>query len=258
MAELTYVFIFGLIVGSFLNVCIYRLPKSESIIYPGSHCPSCSHDLTRWDLIPVVSFIFLKGRCRYCQTKISVKYPLVEFLTGIAYGLLYLHFGLSLEMVMYAIFTSILILLTIIDWEHMILPTSVILWGAGLGLSFRLLQAVQYDNWWILGEAMLAGGLGYGLFWLIFYGAKLALKKEGLGFGDVRLMGMLGLYLSVSLIFFVLFIASLLASFYGLMLCYRKKASEPFPLGPFLNGAAILAVFYGEKLMGWYGRWIGF
>jgi len=247
-----------MIIGSFLNVCIYRLPKGENIAFPGSHCTSCSHSLSALDLIPIISFLALKGKCRYCGHKISSRYMLIELLTGLLFGAVYLKFGISLETVMYVTFSAVLIVLTMIDLDYMLLPTKIILFGVGVGLVFRILQAAIYRDMMFLGGSLLAAVLGYGFFWGMFYGAKLLFKKEGLGFGDVRLMGMLGLYLSVNLVFFTIFAASILASIYGIMLCYRKKASEPFPFGPFLNIVAIIALFYGDEVITWYLGFISF
>ncbi|WP_069998223.1 prepilin peptidase [Cellulosilyticum sp. I15G10I2] len=253
-----FILLFGMIIGSFLNVCIYRIPKETSIVFPGSHCTNCNHSLGYMDLIPVISFLILKGKCRYCGHKIASRYMLIELLTGVLFGIVYLKFGLSIETIMYAVFAAVLVTLTMIDIDHMLLPTKIIMFGVGVGIVFRVMQAVIYQDMMLVGSAVLAAGLGYGLFGMLFYGAKLLLKKEGLGFGDVRLMGMLGLYLSVNLLFFTMFIASLLASFYGIVLFYRKKASEPFPFGPFLNIAALLALFYGDRIIGWYLGFIGF
>jgi len=251
------VILFGIIIGSFLNVCIYRIPKGESIVYPGSHCMTCKHPLNRLDLVPVLSFLFLKGRCRYCNQKIPSRYMAIELLTGLLYGVVYLKFGLSLELIMYATFIALLIVLTMIDSDHMLLPTKIILFGAGLGIVFRSVQAVLYHDVRFFIYPIVAAFIGYGLFYVTFYLAKLLLKKEGLGFGDVRLIGMLAIYLSVRLTFLTIFLASILASLYGLVLLYIKKKSEPFPFGPFINMGAIIALFYGESILIWYLRLAG-
>jgi len=251
------VILFGIIIGSFLNVCIYRIPKGESIVYPGSHCKTCKHPLNRLDLVPVLSFLFLKGRCRYCNQKIPSRYMAIELLTGLLYGVVYLKFGLSLELIMYATFIALLIVLTMIDSDHMLLPTKIILFGAGLGIVFRSVQAVLYHDVRFFIYPIVAAFIGYGLFYVTFYLAKLLLKKEGLGFGDVRLIGMLAIYLSVRLTFLTIFLASILASLYGLVLLYIKKKSEPFPFGPFINMGAIIALFYGESILIWYLRLAG-
>ena len=253
-----FTLLFGIIIGSFLNVCIYRIPKGESIVFPGSHCTNCNHPLSSLDLIPVISFLILKGKCRYCGQKISSRYMLIELLTGVLFGAVYLRFGVSLEAAMYMAFSAVLVVLTMIDLDHMLLPTRIILFGVGVGLFFRMLQAVIYKDMMFIGDSVLAALLGYGFCWGMFYGVKILFKREGLGFGDVRLMGMLGLYLSIPLVLFTIFVSSILASIYGIVLCYRKKASEPFPFGPFLNMAAIIALFYGDKVIVWYLGFISF
>jgi len=257
MLGIIFAILFGTLLGSFLNVCIYRIPREASIVWPGSHCTSCKHDLEPIDLIPIFSFLFLKGRCRYCNKRISARYPFIELLTGILYGFIYYHFGLSIEAAMYALFAAVLLILAMIDLEHMILPTRIILFGAGMGLVFRILQAALYQELIYLWEPLLSGVLGYGLFYGIFYLSKLLLKKEGLGFGDVRLIGMIGVYLSGSLLFFTIFASSILASVYGLVVLCMNRESEPFPFGPFISGAALVALFYGYPLLEWYRHFMG-
>ncbi|PHV72336.1 hypothetical protein CS063_02340 [Sporanaerobium hydrogeniformans] len=157
-------FILGLVIGSFLNVCIYRLPKGESLIYPGSHCTHCGHALSTYDLIPIVSYCCLNGKCRYCKEKISPYYALVEGGTGLLYALLFHTFGWSLELPLYMLFISILIVLTLIDWEYMLLPTPILVFGCVLGSIFRGLQAARYQNTAYLWAPLLGALVGFGLF----------------------------------------------------------------------------------------------
>lgn len=257
MLILLFVIGYGMIIGSFLNVCIYRIPLGESIVFPGSHCMHCKHPLKSLDLIPVMSFISLGGRCRYCKEQIAKRYMLVELMTGILFGAVYLKFGLGLELWMYLVFVAVIIVLSMIDLDHMLLPTKIILFGGGLGIAFRILQSFYAKDFNVVKNALVAGFVGYAFFWSIFYIAQIVLKKEGLGFGDVRLMGMLGIYLSFSLVVFTIFIASIIASVYGIILYYRKKTSEAFPLGPFLNLGALIAVFWGEHIISWYLTLVG-
>ncbi len=121
------IFIYGLLIGSFLNVCIYRIPREESIIFPSSHCPNCGTSLKWYDLVPVLSYIFQKGKCRYCGGEISQQYPIVELLNAIMYLFIYLQFGFTLEFLFYAIIFSILIIITVIDLQHMIIPDSLVI-----------------------------------------------------------------------------------------------------------------------------------
>ena len=254
MINLIISIILGMIIGSFLSVCIYRIPKEESLIYPGSYCVECGHALSFLDLVPIISFLSLEGRCRYCGKKISAFYLYIEVMTGLVFGIVYLRFRFSIEGLMYAVFAGTLITLTMIDREYMLLPTKVIGFGGFIGVVFRICQSVMSREVNILIEAILTAFLGYVLFCSLFYFSKLILKKEGLGFGDVRLIGMLGLYLSLSQMFFTLLLASLLALIYGLFLLWKKKVSEPFPFGPFINFGALVAVFYGNFFISWYLR----
>ncbi len=252
MLNLLFAFGLGVIIGSFLNVCIYRLPQGENLIYPGSHCTTCGHDLGPFDLVPVISYIALKGKCRHCGEKVSPRYMLVELVTGFLYGVLYHQWGWSLEWALYALFVSLLIVLTCIDWEHMLLPTPIITFGLVIGLILRGLQAARYQNSAFLWAPLVGAALGFGIFALLFYGGRWLYKKECLGFGDVRLMALIGLYVSIDLLFFTLFLASILAAIYGVFQLWRRKRSEAYPFAPFINGAALIAVLYGYTILDWY------
>ncbi len=251
------VFLVGIVIGSFLNVSIYRIPKGESISYPGSHCMACQHPLGRFDLIPIVSYLCLKGKCRYCGEKISGRYLFIELITGLSFVAVFLRFGISIEGIIYALFIAVLIVLTMIDYDYMLLPTSVIWSGVILGVFLRIFQTVLHKNPEYLISSLLAAALGYSFFYAVFYMAKLLFKKEGLGFGDVRLIGMLGIYLSIPLILLTIFISSILASIYGIIILYIKKKNEPFPFGPFINLGAVIALFYGYSIITWYLEIVG-
>ncbi len=252
MVNLFFAFCLGLIIGSFLNVCIYRLPQGENLIYPGSHCTTCGHDLGPLDLIPVLSYILRRGKCHYCSEKISPRYVLVELVTGFLYAILYRQFGWSLEGALYALFVSLLVVLTCIDWEYMLLPTPIITFGLILGLILRGLQAAYYQDSAFLWAPLVGATLGFGIFALLFYLGKALYKKECLGFGDVRLMALIGLYVSIDLLFFTLLLASLLAAIYGSIQLWKNKKSEAYPFAPFINGAALIAIFYGYAILDWY------
>lgn len=251
------IFLVGLLMGSFLNVCIYRIPNEESINFPPSHCQKCKHRLGVLDLIPILSYIGLRGKCRYCGEKISMQYLCIELFNGLAYLYCYYHFGLSIEMVLACLFVSVAIVLTLIDWRHMILPTGIIMFGSIGALIIKVLLSFVHHDPRILINSVLGGLLGYGVVATIFYMAIKLFKKEGMGYGDVRYLGMIGLYTSPSLVFLTLLIACIIGSVYGIFLYLRNKESVAFPFGPFLSVGAVLSLFYGESLMSWYiGLWM--
>lgn len=253
MDSLIYiVIIVGIMIGSFLNVCIYRIPNKESINFPRSHCTKCGHVLGVLELIPVVSYLTLGRKCKQCKQRISPRYMYIEILTGLGFGMIYYQYGYSMKALIYMTFFCFALVLTMIDWDHMLLPTSIIRWGIGIGLIERFLQSLMADNWYILTEALLGAVVGYGLFMLVYYGSQWLLKKEGLGYGDVRLMGFIGLFIGLNALFLMIIIACIIASIYGIILLKIRKNSEPYPLGPFLNLGAFIVVMWGNQLLASY------
>ena len=241
--------IVGIMIGSFLNVCIYRIPKKESINFPRSHCTRCGHVLSALELIPIISYLALGRKCKQCKEPISPRYMWIELITGLGFGMIYYQYGYSLESLLYMTFFCFGIVLTMIDWDYMLLPTSIIRWGFGVGLLERIIQSLMANSWHILIESLLGAAVGYGLFMLVYYGSKWLLKKEGLGYGDVRLMGFIGLFVGLNALFLMIIIACILASVFGLILLKVKKKSEPYPLGPFLNIGAFIVVLWGSQLL---------
>jgi len=237
----------GLIIGSFLNVVIYRVPRGESIVYPGSHCPACGHNLRPWELIPVLSFLILRGRCSQCRERISWRYPLLEFLNGLLYyyaawkntGGSFLELGIDFY------FISILLVLGAIDWDTFRLPDifTLPLLGIGLLVAFFLPQAPS--GWESLGAALGAGGF----FWLIT-----VVYPKGMGLGDVKFVAALGAFLGVAGILMTIFIASLTGSIIGLISLALKKRGfrEQIPFGPYLAFGALIAFFWGQEIMNFY------
>lgn len=233
----------GLLIGSFLNVVIYRLPRGESIAFPGSHCPGCGHFLRPWELVPVLSFIGLRGRCRKCGAKISWRYPLVELLTGLvffygAWRTPTVSVGLFSELV----FVTLLIALSFIDLDTLSLPNTLVfpLFLIGL-LRAYLLPAEPGLALSLLGALSAGGG-----FWLI---AKI--YPEGMGFGDVKLAAALGAYLGFPNVFLAVFIASVVGSLWGgLMLMLKKQGiKQQIPFGPYLALGAVLTLYWGSWLI---------
>ncbi|MBU3810847.1 MAG: prepilin peptidase [Candidatus Niameybacter stercoravium] len=246
------IFIVGLIIGSFANVCIYRIPKGESINFPPSHCQACKHKLGFLDLFPVLSYFGLKGKCRYCGTKISPQYAIIELVNGCAYAYSFWHFGMSIEAMLACVFVTVVLILTLIDWRYMILPTGIIIFGSMVAIAGKSTLAYLHQDWSILIQSLLGGMVGYGVVALVFYLCLWILKKEGMGYGDVRYLGMIGLFTSPSLVFLTLLIGSVVGSIYGLVLYRRNKESLEFPFGPFLSIGALISLFYGESLISWY------
>jgi leader peptidase (prepilin peptidase) / N-methyltransferase len=233
--------ILGLITGSFLNVCISRIPEEESIVYPPSHCPKCRIKLGFLDLIPLLSYLMLRGRCRYCGEKISVRYPVVEALTAALFLMIYLKSGLSVQFAYLLIFSVLLILISFIDLEHLVIPDFLMLIGIGTGLAYSLYSGG------IL-ESLTGACFGFLFMFLLSSAAKYALKKEAMGDGDIKLLVMLGANLGVERTILSVVCASLAGAAVGLLLIALKilKREDYIPFAPFLALGAVLAILiYG-------------
>ena len=245
-----FVFIFGLCIRSFLNVCIYRLPSSTSIINPSrSFCPQCNSAIQLYDNIPVLSYLWLKGRCRNCKAPISLRYPLVELITGVlAVAILFL-FGLTFEGLVYFIFISSLLVITFIDIDHKIIPDIITLPGIPIGLlaSF-VLPAMTFKSSLV---GLLVGG---GSLLLVACTYSFITHKEGMGGGDIKLLGMIGAFLGWKGVIFTIFAASLTGTLVGLIVMLQEGKNLKFaiPFGPFLSIGAMSYVFFGEKVIYWY------
>lgn len=244
--------IIGLIIGSFSNVCIYRIPKGESINFPPSHCQNCKHKLGFFDLFPVLSYVCLRGKCRYCGEQISAQYAIIELITGCSYAYSFYHFGFTIDAILACVFISVVLILTVIDWRYMILPTGVIVFGSVVAVVGKGMLAYLHHDSSIMIKSILGGIIGYGVVALVFYVCLWVMKKEGMGYGDVRYLGMIGLFTSPSLVFLTLLIGSVIGSIYGLILYRRNKESLEFPFGPFLSIGALISLFYGEQIISSY------
>jgi leader peptidase (prepilin peptidase)/N-methyltransferase len=243
------VFLFGLIVGSFLNVCIHRIPRSESILFPPSHCPGCSRRIAWRDNIPVLSFLLLGGRCRFCREKISPRYPLVELLTAFfSIGIFLISSG-PVEYLAYFIFTSALIVVSFIDLQHRVVPNVISIPGILLGFpaSFLLPRITWVDS--LLG-ILLGGGIIYlviAVYWLFT-------RREGMGGGDLKLLAMIGAFLGWKGAVFSLVSGALAGSVLGLALILVKgwDRRDQIPFGPFLSLGAVGFLLGGARLVDWY------
>lgn len=247
-------FVFGLVFGSFYNVVGLRVPVGESIVTPPSHCPKCGRRLTALDLVPVLSYVGLKGACRSCGNKISPLYPVMELLTGSLFAFSYYTFGWSPELFVALLFVSLLVIITVSDITYTLIPNKVLL-PFGVLLFFARLWA-PLSPWW---DAILGALIGLGLLWFV---AKISLwlfKKEGMGGGDIKLYFVLGLVLGTKGVFVSLFLASVIGLFVGLIYERMKKdGEEGFPFGPSIAVAAILTYFYGDGWVDWYLSFFNF
>jgi leader peptidase (prepilin peptidase)/N-methyltransferase len=258
------VFIFGLILGSFLDVCIYRMPREESIITPRSHCVKCNKIIPWYDNIPLVSILILKRKCRFCSAPISLRHFLVEFLTGAIFLFLFLKYGRDLEnihniykMMELLLISAALIVITFIDFEHYIIPHSITVPGIILGLIIAGIyppligeKTVYYSLLNALLGIVIAGGILY----LLNIFSILVFKKEGMGGGDVMLMGMLGAFLGWRLALLTIVLASFVGAIVGVILIIsgRKDRKSYIPFGPYLALGGFVAAIWGNALIDWY------
>jgi leader peptidase (prepilin peptidase) / N-methyltransferase len=295
------IFALGLAFGSFLNVCIYRLPRDLSVVHPRSACPGCKQPIAFYDNIPVLSWLILRARCRRCHTRISPRYAIVELLTGALFLACYTHFGLTLATLKYCVFGFLLLGLIFTDAETQLLPDKMTLPGLALGLLFSLFVPVNDlasqtlpglfslpvssdISWHLLSltDALLGAAVGASFIYGVGAIYLRARGVEGMGFGDVKLMAMVGAFLGIKLTVFTLFTASIAGSLFGLWTVLavwikrtrrrvsrlheparqaRRRAWESatialrrhqMPFGVFLGGMAMIAFFFGNQLLLWY------
>lgn len=246
---LIVVLVMGSAVGSFLNVCIVRIPKKLSIVFPASHCPLCEKAIPLYDNIPMVSYILLKGRCRFCRAPISFQYFLVELLTPLAGLLLFSLFGLTWSFLIAFIFTAALIVITFIDFEHQIIPDVISLPGILIGLACSLVVP-----WTDLISSLVGALAGGGILYAFAAGYYLITRKEGMGGGDIKLLAMIGAFLGWKGALTSLILGALLGSLVGiaLMVIKGKNLKYAIPFGPFLSIGAFCALLAGDALVAFY------
>lgn len=251
MTSLPYVYIFliGTAIGSFLNVCIYRIPEGLSVIKPRSRCPKCGTTIRWYQNIPILSFLFLGGKCGSCRARIPLRYSLVEALTGVLFAVVLLYLGLSPATLVYWLFVSALVVITFIDLDHQIIPDVISL--PGIVFGFLCSFAIPWLSWT---DSLLGILLGGGSLWLVAVLYELVAKKEGMGGGDIKLLAMLGAFLGWKAILPIIFISSLVGSLVGVPLMLMKKADSKLaiPFGPFLALGALIYLFWGPQLIAWY------
>jgi len=244
-----WVFLLGATIGSFLNVCIVRLPKGKSLVRPGSHCPHCEKPIRFYDNIPLLSYLVLRGRCRSCKGPISPRYFLVETLTALLSVAIMRNFGLTIEAAIYFIFFCALLVIIFIDLDTFTIPDLITLPGMVLGLAASLLLPSMGIVKSLAG--LVAGG---GILFVVALGYQVLRKREGLGGGDIKLLAMIGSFVGLQGVIFTLFAGSLVGAVAGLLLMARDKTggATMIPYGPFLSLGAIGYVFWGPTLIQWY------
>lgn len=244
-----FAFIFGAVVGSFLNVCIYRLPLKESVVFPPSHCPNCDYKIPFYDNIPILSYLALAGRCRCCKGRISPQYPLVELINALLTLFLFMKFGLSLAFLVLFLFCSAMVVVTFIDLEHQIIPDSISLSGIVCGFIFSFF--IPQLGW---RNSLIGIAVGGGSLLLVAYGYEFLTKKEGMGGGDIKLLAMIGAFFGWRAVPFIIFVSSLIGSVIGITIMFlqKKDAKLAIPFGPFLALGAILYIFFGRQVIHWY------
>ena len=246
--------ILGALIGSFLNVCILRLPQEESIITPGSHCPHCKNSIKAYDNIPLISYILLRGRCRYCHSPISIQYPLIEGITALGSLILFMKFGPSLSYLFYFSFVAALIVITVIDLYHQIIPDVISLPGIGAGLLASLIiPQITFLN------SLLGILLGGGSLFLVATLYQWLFKREGMGGGDVKLLAMIGAFLGWKAVILTILLSSLIGSITGIIIMVSKGKDFKYaiPFGPFLSLGAVISLFYQNEIIFWYLRYRG-
>ena len=238
-----FFFVVGAAVGSFLNVCIFRIPEGKSIVLPSSHCFTCGKPIHFYDNIPILSFLILKGACRYCGTKISFQYPAVELLTGFMSLLLYLTFGLTFSFLFTFLFTATLIVITFIDLRHQIIPHAVTL----PGIPFFYFAAVFFRGITPI-EGFLGIMIGAGSLYFVAVYYEALTGREGMGGGDINLIAMMGGFLGWESLIYIILVASLAGAIIGitLMIWKGKDTKYAVPFGPFLSIGAVSYLFFGE------------
>lgn len=242
------IFSFGIVIGSFLNVCIFRIPNNESIVLPHSHCMTCGYELRWYDLVPLFSFIFLRGRCRKCHTKLSLQYPLIEGLNGALYIIVFLANGWNLMSVLYCLLTSALIVLSVIDLRTMEIPDGINLFIFLLGVFATVFDRANWKNH-ILGMIVVSG------FLLVIY---LVTVGRGIGGGDLKLMAGAGLLLGAKAVILAFFFSCILGSLIHVIRMKVSDAEHRLAMGPYLSMGIWLTALWGQVVIEWYFGLLGF
>jgi leader peptidase (prepilin peptidase)/N-methyltransferase len=244
-----YSFLVGLALGSFINVCIYRIPLKKSIVHPPSSCPNCGKKIRFYDNIPLVSYLLLLGKCRHCRHLISWRYPAVEAIIGLLSLALFIRYGLSYQYVLFLLFTAALVTISFIDLDHQIIPDVLSLSGIIAGFAISLIPG---DISWL--DSLIGVISGGGALFLVGFVYEKLTGKQGMGGGDVKLLAMIGAWMGWRALPFVLLISSLMGAIIGsvFLLAAGKGYRVRIPFGPFLSLGALLYFFFGTQLANWY------
>ena len=236
------IFLYGIIIGSFLNVCIYRLPKKENIVTTRSHCMNCGYKLEWYDLVPLFSWLALGGRCRKCKAKISVQYPIIEALNGVLYIIVFALYGLSVETVLYCLLASALLVLSVIDFRTYEIPFGINLFIAALG-CIRVITDLSHWYEYVIGFFTIS---------LILYFIYFITKGRGIGGGDIKLMAASGLLLGWKCNILAFVLGCIIGSVIHLLKMKLTKAENVLALGPYLSAGIFISALWGEQLINWY------
>lgn len=255
--QIIYSFIFGALVGSFLNVVIFRLPENQSVVFPASHCPKCGTNLHWYENIPILSYLALRGKCRTCKTGISLQYPIVELCMAVLSLALYNQFGLSFVLFFYFLFLAALLVIIFIDIHLQIIPDSISLPGILIGFAGSFFNPLV--TWQQSGLGILIGG---GILYGVALGYSLVAKRDGMGMGDVKLLAMIGAFLGWQCLLYVVFFSSLTGSIVGIAAMFKQKkgGQTRIPFGPFLSLAAMSWLFFQDTVFSvwsWYVSVLG-
>lgn len=236
------IFLYGIVIGSFLNVLIYRLPKKENIVTTRSHCMNCGYQLKWYDLVPIFSYLALGGRCRKCKTRISVQYPIIEALNGILYLIIFIRFGMSVDSLLYCLLFSALLTLSVIDFRTYEIPV-------GINVFILLLGLVRVVTDWSNWSDYLIGFLAVSIFLYLIY---IVTHGRGIGGGDVKLMAVCGLVLGWKLVVLGFFLGCIIGSICHLIRMKVSDADHVLAMGPYLSVGVMIAALFGNQMINWY------
>lgn len=248
------VFILGLVFGSFLTVCIHRIPRGQSVVSPRSRCPECKTQIRWYQNIPVLSFLLLRGQCGSCQANIPLRYPLIEIVNGLGYLLIVWRFGLTWPTLIYAGLFSVFVVVTVIDWDHQIIPDVITLPGIVIGL---FCATVLLPTGWV--DSLIGLLVGGGVLLVLAWVSPILFGKEGMGGGDIKFMAMVGAFLGWKMVLIALFLGSVSGALIGISLLLFKimERGQYIPFGPYLAFGSLVAMVWGNDLWQWYfGGWL--
>ncbi|MDQ6970549.1 MAG: prepilin peptidase [Mariprofundus sp.] len=246
----------GLMLGSFANVCVHRIPRGQSIAFPASHCPHCQHEIAMYDNIPLLSWLLLKAKCRHCKAAIAWRYPMMELIMGISWAGLAMHYGLRPELLVAISLFFLLWVLSVIDLETFLLPNALTYPGIVIGLL---------SSYWLGGiqgglDALIGVVAGYAIFWLVARLFLLLTGREGMGYGDFKLLAMLGAFMGWQALPFIILASSAVGTIAGLVFIVlaRRGMRTEIPFGPYLAMAGMIWFVWGSSILDWYLQFAGF